>query len=109
MTGGVFQDDNMAQGLELWAKFLDQDLGISLSWSQLIQFTEFFMGLNNYSNLCLNCGWKLTELRKAPVSSLTSAISIGPNTKTMFRSGELDQKELQKMLSEMGIKLINEL
>lgn len=107
MTGGVFRDENMAQELEFLVNSLDRDFGVSLSQSQLMQFTELFMDLNNNSNLWLNCGWKPTELCKVSGSSLPSAISIGPNMKQMFRSGELDQKEFEQTLAKMGIKLIN--
>lgn len=107
MTGGVFRDENMAQELEFLVKSLDRDFGVSLLQSQLMQFTELFMELNNNSNLWQNCGWKPTQLRKASGSSIPSAISIGPNMKQMFRSGELDQEEFEQALAKMGIKLIN--
>lgn len=107
MTGGVFQDENMMQELDLIVNSLDRNYGVSLSHSQLMQFTELFIELNNHSNLWLNCGWTPTMLCKASGSGLPSAISIGPNMKQMFRSGALDQKEFEQALAKMGIKLIN--
>lgn len=107
LAGGVYQGHSIGLELEFLVKSLDRDLGVSLSRSQLEQFTELFMELSNHSNLWQNCGWTPTALFKASGSSMPSAISVGPNMKEMFRSGELDQQEFEQALAKMGIKLIN--
>lgn len=65
MTGGALQNDTIGNQLSFLLRFLDQDLGVALSQSQFMEFSQRFMELNNSSNLWLNCGWTPTELSKA--------------------------------------------
>ena len=108
MTGGVFEKESPAQEMEFLVDFLNEDFGVELSEMQFERFSELFMGLNNKSNLWLNCGWSPDELFKKSAHKMPSSISMGPNMKKMFASGEMDREEFEKQLAQMGIALSDE-
>lgn len=87
-------------------RYLEEDLGVSLGQSQVEQFAKRLQTLNNRSHLWLNCGWTPEDLFHQSDRRLPRFISVGPNMKRMFESGELDRAEYEEMLKQFGIKLI---
>lgn len=107
MTGGILKNDSPAQELQFLTHYLDEDFGVSLSMKQFERFSELFIRLNNSSNLWCNCGWSPEELFRRSSPGMPNAISIGPNMKKLFASGEMDKADFEKRLAEMGIELID--
>ncbi|MBQ7491858.1 MAG: hypothetical protein IJT76_04595 [Clostridia bacterium] len=84
--------------------FLDEEFGVSLGKKQVEEFTELFVELNNRSHLWLNGGWSPNDLSRS-FGRRPENISIGPNLKKLFESGEMDRTKFEKRLKELGIKL----
>lgn len=61
--------------------------------------------MNNSSNLWTNCGWSPAELVRLSPPGPIKSISVGPNMKKMFASGEMNREEFEKLLNEMGVVL----
>ena len=87
-------------------RYLDNELGVTLTETQLEQFVELYTDLNNHSHLWQNCGWKPDDLFRATNSGIPKSISIGSNLQKLFDSGEMGREEFEEGLRQMGIKLI---
>ena len=87
-------------------KYLDNQLGVTLTETQLEQFVENYTDLNNQSHLWQNCGWKPEDLFHATNNGIPKSISIGSNLQKLFDSGELDMDEFEEGLQQIGIELI---
>ena len=86
--------NSVADDLDYTLKFMEEELGVTLTEKQLEQFIELFTNLNNRSHLWQNCGWKPDDLFR------------GANLQNLFDSGELDRDEFEEGLRQMGIELI---
>ena len=98
--------NSVADDLDYTLKFMEEELGVTLTEKQLEQFIELFTNLNNRSHLWQNCGWKPDDLFRAANSIMPKSVSIGANLQNLFDSGELDRDEFEEGLRQMGIELI---
>lgn len=98
--------NSVADDLDYTLKFMEEELGVTLTEKQLEQFIELFTNLNNRSHLWQNCGWKPDDLFRAANSGMPKSVSIGANLQNLFDSGELDRDEFEEGLRKMGIELI---
>ena len=98
--------NSVADDLDYTLKFMEEELGVTLTEKQLEQFIELFTNLNNRSHLWQNCGWKPDDLFRAANSGMPKSDSIGANLQNLFDSGELDRDEFEEGLRKMGIELI---
>ena len=94
--------DRLKDAIEVIRK----DYGVLFSESQLKKFIELYYSLNNHSNLWSNCGWTPDSLIKKEGRTRPSAITLGPNIRRMFETGELDLEEFKKAMRELGANLI---
>ena len=106
-TGGCFREESFLDFPSFIVRYLDEDFGVTLSRAQVERFMNLLQNLNNRSHLWLNCGWTPEELYQQSGRRLPKTVSVGPNLKRMFESGELDRAEYEKMLTQFGIKLLN--
>lgn len=104
-TGGYGPGQSMSDFLSIVVKIMDEEFGVSLSQKQFEGFADLFLKLNNCSHLWLNRGWRPDELFRKSGNRIPKMISVGPNMKKMFESGEMDRDKFEKRLNEMGIKL----
>jgi len=86
--------------------YMEADFGVALSEKQFEKFAELYTVLNNNSSLWVNSGWSPEALSRETGGGAPKAISVGPNMRKMFASGELDEEDFKKYLAEMGIELI---
>ena len=103
-TGGYFRT-SPGDTVRYLVEYMDKELGVGLRRSQLEQFIRLYTNLNNYSNLWLNCGWSPRDLSRYMGGGKPQSISIGPNMKKMFESGEMDRAEFEKKMKELGIEI----
>ena len=106
-TGGYFREQSIADFLSFIVRYLEQDFGVSLTQSQVEQLAERLQVLNNRSHLWLNCGWTPEDLFNKSGRKLPQFISVGPNLRRMFETGERNRAEYEEMLKQFGIKLID--
>ena len=104
-TGGYIRT-SPADTIRYLVDYMDEELGVSLSMSQLEKFVNLHTNLNNYSHLWLNCGWSPHELSRMMGRGKPQSISIGPNMKKMFESGEMDRAKFEQKMKELGIDIL---
>lgn len=107
MSGGVFANQDFSYEMVLLASIMDGEFGVSLSDKQFERFTDLFVQLNNRSHLWLNCGWSPDDLFRRTPRTKPETMSFGKNMKKMFADGTLDRTSIEKMLAEMGVKVLN--
>ena len=105
-TGGYILNDNIADMMRFLADYIIRDLGVPLSKRQLERFIELYIDLNNHSHLWLNRGWCPAGLSAAAGRGSVQSVSVGPNMKKIFESGELSREEFENELKKLGIKFI---
>ena len=105
-TGGYIPNDSTADIMHFLSDYIVKSLGVPLSIRQFERFVELFTVLNNQSHLWLNRGWSPTGLSAAFGRGSVQSISVGPNMKKMFESGELSRDDFENELKNLGIKLI---
>ena len=67
LTGDWIRFMNYGRELELLLNSLDKDYGVTMNQSQVSEFYNLLVDLNNYSNLWVNKGWRPMELTRAVV------------------------------------------
>ena len=87
-------------------EFFTNEMGAIFNENSVRKFIVLYYNLNNESHLWPNCGWTPNELSKKYSKSGPIGISMGPNIKKMFESGELDKEEIKKELQALGIDFI---
>lgn len=105
LTGGRMKDEYFTQEMNYHLRYIERDIGVSLSEKQVEKFVDLYADLNNYSHLWLNCGWTPDDLFHRGPSGLPSKFSVGPNMRRMFESGEMDRDAFEAELKKMGIEL----
>lgn len=104
-TGG-YHHTSISDIIHYKIKYMEEQLGVPLRKRQVERFVELFTDLNNYSHLWLNCGWSPSGFSAAFGRGPVQSVSVGPNMKKLFESGELSREDFEKELKALGIKLI---
>lgn len=107
LAGNIFPNESSAVLLSELTDFLKNDFDVRMSDGEFSDFSSLYMNLNNRSNLWLNYGNRPCDLMpKNP--TMPKYVSIGPNMKKMFESGELDRKDIEKQMKKLGITIVDE-
>ena len=102
---GDYSISNPVESLRYLVEYMDRELGVKLTISQMERFISLHTDLNNYSHLWLNCGWSPFEMSRQFGHGKPTSISIGPNMKKMFESGDMDRAEFERMMKGLGINI----
>lgn len=92
----------------LFFRFLVQDLeevGVHLNETRLDRLFQLCVNLNNKSCLWCNRGWTPEALGSMSRQNEPPSISFGPGLREAFANGDLDKTELERMLTERGIRI----
>lgn len=82
------------------------EVGAELSMEEMNELLQLLMNYHNNTRVWCMCGWSPTEMMRMSPPSMPESISIGPNMKKMFESGELNRDEFMEKIRKLGIKVI---
>lgn len=108
MVGRVYDNNSIIDEIKSIGDFLKEDFGVALTKKQYEIFIDLFTKLNNESNLWLNCGWRPVDLYASSPKKMPKYVSVGPNMRKLFETGEMDIDEFRKNLKDLGIILCDD-
>lgn len=82
-----------------------EELGVLLTFDQVEEMSRLLMDFTNSYRHKTNRGWTPAEIRQIydEHPEQVPALNIGPGIKALIESGDIDQKELEEFLTQMGI------